>query len=389
MSDLHRPDYQGGGIVNLMASIVTGLGGEERIYPPCRALPPNRLNQYGNVVLLVIDGLGFEFLEQRGPNTALLAHAEGRLSSVFPSTTATAITSFLTATAPQQHGLTGWHMYFKELGCVMAVLPGQARFGGGGLSEARIDTGRLLQHESLFDRIAVPSHSVAPARIARSGFNVAHQGRAELSPYQTLDELFGHVSRIVRQGVRRQFVYAYWPELDHLAHLHGIASRQVHAHLHELDRAFSRFLHEIAGTETLVVVTADHGFIDTSEAHSIELDHHPTLRDALLLPLCGERRAAYCYVRAERRAVFERYVTEELGHCVELRRTDELIEDGWFGLDVPHPRLRERAGDYVMLMKDDYIIKDWLLGEPRYSQVGVHGGVSAAEMYVPLIVADS
>jgi hypothetical protein len=38
-------------------------------------------------------------------------------------------------------------------------------------------------------------------------------------------------------------------------------------------------------------------------------------------------------------------------------------------------------------MKDDYTIKDWIAGEPRYLTIGVHGGVSAAEMHVPLILA--
>ena len=38
-------------------------------------------------------------------------------------------------------------------------------------------------------------------------------------------------------------------------------------------------------------------------------------------------------------------------------------------------------------MKENYILKDWLVGEERYRHVGVHGGVSSAEMGVPLIVA--
>jgi hypothetical protein len=38
-------------------------------------------------------------------------------------------------------------------------------------------------------------------------------------------------------------------------------------------------------------------------------------------------------------------------------------------------------------MKNNYTIKDWILGEQRHLTLGVHGGVSAAEMYVPLIVA--
>jgi hypothetical protein len=40
-------------------------------------------------------------------------------------------------------------------------------------------------------------------------------------------------------------------------------------------------------------------------------------------------------------------------------------------------------------MKDNYTIKDWILGEQRYLAVGVHGGVNAAQRYVPLILAEA
>ncbi|HZA28524.1 MAG TPA: hypothetical protein VE735_02825, partial [Gammaproteobacteria bacterium] len=66
--------------------------------------------------------------------------------------------------------------------------------------------------------------------------------------------------------------------------------------------------------------------------------------------------------------------------------SEELIKGGYFGLGPPHPRLQERIGDYTLIMKDGYVIKDWLPGEERYRHIGVHGGMSAAEMYVPLIV---
>jgi hypothetical protein len=37
-------------------------------------------------------------------------------------------------------------------------------------------------------------------------------------------------------------------------------------------------------------------------------------------------------------------------------------------------------------MKERYVIKDWLPGERHLTQIGVHGGLSAAELYVPLIL---
>ncbi|BAU47637.1 phosphodiesterase [Sulfurifustis variabilis] len=379
------PDYRGGSLVNLMSALLRALGAEPpTAYPPVALLGPDLDRR--TVVLLVVDGMGDEFL-LRTHAPALAGRRRGRLTSVFPSTTATAITTFLTGEAPQQHGLTGWHTYLKELGSIVTVLPFVARHGGESLSRAGIQAGPLLGHTPVFDRLRARSVVVAPERIIHSDFNVAHSGRAELRGFATLAQLFGTVAAVARSATERTYVYAYWSELDHLAHEQGIGSRAVRAHLAELDGAFGRFLAHLRGTDTTVIVTADHGFIDVPPEHNIELDAHPGLAETLVLPLCGERRAPYCYVHPQRRDDFERYVRERLGHACELHESSALIDEGWFGLGPPHPRLHERVGHYTLVMKENWTLKDWLPGERRFVQAGVHGGLTADEMYVPLIVA--
>jgi hypothetical protein len=39
-------------------------------------------------------------------------------------------------------------------------------------------------------------------------------------------------------------------------------------------------------------------------------------------------------------------------------------------------------------MKENFVIKDLVLGEEPYQFIGHHGGVSSAEMFVPLIVVE-
>lgn len=380
-----HPDYHGGSIVNLMASLVVALGGEESLYAPLRALGPGGLGTR-NVVLLVIDGLGYEYLRERRPQGALARHLKARMTSVFPSTTATAITTFLTGTAPQHHALTGWFMYFRELAQVAAILPYRTRQAGTPLALA---PQALLEHVPVFDRIPVRSHVLAPADIAHSAFNTAHVGRARLQAYTTLAQMFAALARIARAPGQRQYVYAYWPTLDRLGHVHGMGSRETAAHLAEVDDAFEQFLARIAGSDTSVIVTADHGFVDATPERTVTLQNHPVLARTLVLPLCGEPRAAYCYVRAEARAAFVDYVNERLSAYAELHESRLLIDSGWFGLGEPHPRLAERVGDYTLVMKDNAIIEDWLPGEKRFAKIGVHGGTSTREMYVPLIVAQA
>lgn len=379
------PDYQGGSIVNLMGSIVRALDGEERLYPPLRALPPAALTRR-NIILLVIDGLGHDWLLAHRPDGPLARNVRDRMTSVFPSTTATAVTTFLSGAAPQQHGITGWFMYFHELRTVLAVLPYRARCAS---AAPKLPAHELLEPLSVFDRIKARSHLIAPDRIVHSEFNTAYRGAARSHGFKSLEQLLGTMTEIARAGGGRKYVYGYWPDLDRLAHEHGSGSREALAHLADLDVAFGKFLDSIVGTSTTVIVTGDHGFIDARTDQTIDVGMHPELARSLSLPLCGEGRAAYCYVRADWRRQFVDYVARHLEQHVDLKESSALMKAGYFGLGPPHPRLHERIGDFTLISRDHALIRQWLPGEPRYVHVGVHGGMSAEEMYVPLIVAEA
>ncbi|HEX9181069.1 MAG TPA: alkaline phosphatase family protein [Burkholderiales bacterium] len=382
-----RPDFAGGSIVNLMASVGQALGTAPGLYVPLEALPPGSLEGARNLVLLVLDGMGDAFLERAGAGSALAAHRRGTLTSVFPPTTATAITAFMTGVAPRQHGLTGWFTYLKETAGVVAVLPFQARHGGGSLRAGGIDPARVFTARPFVDALPVKCFGVCPREIAHSDFNTHHAGRSEIRPYEGLAGLFSGIEAIVRSGGRRQYIYAYYPGLDSLAHVFGIGSPQVAALFSRLDDAFGAFLRDIAGTDTAVVVTADHGFVDVPPGQTVYLEDHPRLADTLVLPLCGEPRLAYCYVHPDRREAFETYVGNELAACATLLPSADLLAGDWFGLGPAHPRLADRVGHYALVMKEGWAVKDWVLGEKRHVHIGCHGGVTADEMRVPLIVA--
>lgn len=390
---MELPDYHGGSVVNLVRSIERALGARPcaaaAAYPELNALPAGALAGARNIVLLLIDGLGYDYLTGAGAGGALHAGLRARITSVFPPTTATAVTSYLSGVGPQQHALTGWHVWLRELGCLAATLRFRPRHGGEPLSRAGIAPRSLYTAESMFDRLAAQSYVVSPADIIDSDYNVAHCGVALRRPYPDLAGLFSTTAEILRSGGERKFIHAYTYELDHAAHTHGCASAELRQKFCEIDAAYARFLNDIAGTDTAVIACADHGFIDSPQASCIELDDHPQLARTLMLPLCGERRTAYCYVQPGQERTFEHYVQTRLAHCAELYRSADLIAQGWFGLGPASPQLEQRVGHYTLLMKDDYTIKDWILGEPRQLTLGVHGGVSAAEMQVPLILAEA
>ena len=92
------PDYHGGGIVNLMSSLIQGLGGTATRYKPLACLPPEEIQAYRRVALIVVDGLGDDLLTTLAPNSCLASLRRGHLTSVFPSTTTSAVPSPLMLT---------------------------------------------------------------------------------------------------------------------------------------------------------------------------------------------------------------------------------------------------------------------------------------------------
>ncbi|HEB97146.1 MAG TPA: phosphodiesterase [Sedimenticola thiotaurini] len=381
------PDYRGGSIVNLMASIGAALDGGQTGYPTLDpALCPD-LGRARTILLLVIDGLGERWLQRHAGGSLLAAHLRGRLTSVCPSTTASAIPAFLTGVAPQQHGFTGWFTWFAELGAQLTVLPFQLRLGGLAVPPGLLSPADLSGAGPFADRLPVPAHLLMPEWLAASRFNLAFSGAAEISGYNGLPDLCRQIVRLARAGDGRRFLHAYWPGYDAIAHEHGAHSTAAEVHFQELDGFFARLLDGLAGSGTALLVTADHGFVDTTAESRLYLERHPRLERMLTMPLCGEPRLAFCYVDAERRPEFERYLEEHLSHAVRVLPSRWLLEEGWFGLGRPHPQLHRRIGDYALLLRHNFSLTGRIPGERRLRHVGVHGGVSEDEMYVPLVYA--
>lgn len=337
-------------------------------------------------MLIVVDGLGYAYLRRNGGGSLLHDHMEGAITSVFPPTTAAAVPAFLTGNPPQQHGLTGWFTYLKEFRSIVAVLPFTERGSGKPLAAEGLGPRQLTSQLSLFERIDAPCHTVMPASIAYSVFNNAFSGGAAVHPFHNMRQMFDTIGRLAGENGRPQYIHAYWPEFDRLAHAYGLASSQVWHHYGLLNDEFTRFKHVLAGTDTIVIITADHGFIDSDPNQLVRIEDHPVLSDALAMPLSGEPRLAYCYVRAAKRSQFEAYVHDELGDQVDIYPSEQLIRSHLFGLGERHPGLSERIGHYVLVAKGRATIRDRVGSEGPVRDIGVHGGTSADEMYVPLVV---
>jgi len=155
------PDYAGGSLVNLMASLVHACGGT----PAHPRLKDVSFEKARNIILLIIDGLGDRLLMQRAAGGELARRRRGTLTSVFPSTTASAITTSYTGRTPLEHGLTGWFTYFGEAGCVAVTDDGHP------VATAMLMR-RALEYTSMFEMPVIEHCEEQTLK----GDGVAHEG---------------------------------------------------------------------------------------------------------------------------------------------------------------------------------------------------------------------
>lgn len=384
---MYKPNYQNGSIVNLMSSIKRVLGGKSK-YKPLEFFDFSNISKK-NIVLIIIDGLGYNYLTKYGKDSFLYKNLKGKMTSVFPATTASAMTTFSTGLAPQQHALTGWFMYLKEIGAVSVILPFTSRAGDLKLTKGKIKYKDIYNEKSFFEDLKVNSISIKHKAYIDSEYSRLVDKGAKKFPFSNLNGFFRQINKSLNTDNNKKYILAYWAKLDSLCHEKGTDSKEAKKHLDELDKKVKFLAKSLKNKNTVIIISADHGLIDTKEKNKIiELKNHPRFVETLAMPLSGEPRVVYCYVKPLKIKEFKNYVKTEFKNACEIYKSDDLVKSNYFGLFEPNERLKDRIGDYVLIMKENYIMKDLVLGEDQNIFIGNHGGVSEEEMFVPLIVIE-
>ncbi len=384
-----RPNYENSSIINIVSSITGAIGADVSAHNPLEGADLTIISKKQNVIFIIIDGLGYNFLQGQ-KETFISKNVIKKCTSVFPSTTATAITSFSTGLSPAQHAVTGWFVYLKELGVVSAILPFKPRYGGDPFSSAEISAEKIFKRSSIFNSIKRKSYMLTNDTIINSDYTTFYSQGSVRVAYErdNIENFFSNLTTLITNISGDKFIYCYWPSFDTLAHKKGIHSTTCSDHYYAFTEALERFSCNIGHTDSIIIATSDHGLVDSTKDEIINFDDHPALKDCLVLPLSGDPRAAYCYVKPHRSEEFESYIHKNLRDKCTLYRSRDMFEEGLFGPGEPDPRLFDRIGDYVLLPSDKYIATDSILGEKPHPYTGHHGGLSEDEMYIPLIVIE-
>jgi hypothetical protein len=92
-------------------------------------------------------------------------------------------------------------------------------------------------------------------------------------------------------------------------------------------------------------------------------------------------------VPEEIRAATAAWLSKRLRNKATVLSIDEALKQGLFGLGKPHQQFRNRVGDLLILPHRDSLIWYEHLKGRKFDLRGMHGGLTADEMLIPLAVA--
>jgi len=356
-----RPEYDGACITNLVPALLE--------WPDAPSWMPPAALAADQVVLLVLDGLGWCQLQDHRDQLPVMSSLEGGpITTVAPSTTAAALTSIATGLPPGEHGVVGYRIRLEN-DVVNMLRWSTDRGDARGAHPPTV----VQPHEAFCgQRPAI----VTRAEFSTTGFTQAHLAGARFHGYRVMSSLVAQVTELVRGG--EPFVYAYYEGVDKVAHEYGLGA-YYRAELRSADTLVSWLLEDLpAGTA--VVIVADHGQVETGDNI---IEPHPTVLASTSMQ-SGEGRFRWLHARPGRaRALYEAARTHHDAHAW-VRTRDEVIDEQWFGPKVGD-ELAARLGDVCLVAKGTVAFHDPADTGP-FRLIGRHGSLTAAEMLVPLLV---
>ncbi len=389
------PDYAGFSICGIPGFIRALFGESPERIDAFKPLIPDPLPE--RVVLLVIDGMGYLHLQDlldRFPD--LFLHELIRsgslipLTSTVPATTATAITTYNTGLTPQEHGMVGYRLYLRETAAITNMI--RLSLHGNDASDAAlaagIDMERFLDVSTLPQQLAatgVAPHVFLSRSIAGSGLSRLLYGKSTtIHPVVNFADMLVAARCTLQAEEGRSFVSLYWGATDTIAHLYGPWTDRFTAELRSIDAALAR---ELAGQvkDTLLIISADHGFVALEDADYVALPDYPELSRDLLLPPVGDSRTAYLHVKDGRKQAAARFIIERFGEDLVCLDSQQALAAGLFGLGPVKPEVPERIGDLVVLSTGQRSLYYPFSEDGKLR--GMHAGITPQEMLVPFIVS--
>lgn len=318
---------------------------------------------YKNIVVVLLDGMGqFVLEESLDENGAFRSHLAGVYKSVFLSTTVAATTSVMSGLQPCEHSWLGWDCYYPQVDKNVTVFRNTVQ----GTEERAADYNVAW---------TVTPYTNVVTTINKAG-GKAYGCAPFLAPYpKSIEAICARIKELCEEP-EWKYIYAYWNQPDGLLHSNGRSSNVVKEVLENIEAVVKKLADELENT--LLIVTADHGHIDTDY---VVLQNYPQICDCMVRLPSLEPRVLNFFIKEGKKKIFEKEFNKEFGDKFLLMPMEEVIARNLFGTGKHHKNFRSMLGDYLAIATDNLSIyfddESWLT---------MHGSLTEDEMLIPFIV---
>lgn len=357
------PDYDSACVTNIIPESIRALMGQQ-----CATWMPDATIGAKKIVLLVLDGLGYQQFERNLALMPTLASFERKwITTVAPSTSATALLSIVTSQSPGRHGIVGYEMLLD--GELFNSL--KWTIDGNDVRDRVVPT-KLQVHPS-FAANSVPV--VTQAHFFDTGFTQAQFQDDQLVGYHVPSAIPLDVWKLCEGD--NTFVYVYYNGIDKAAHAYGFGE-YYSAEIFSVDRIVRDL---IAGLprDCVLLVASDHGQVEVGP----ELVHFDDDIRELCWQYSGEGRFRWLHAHDGRSEELLEKVRERYGDVAWVMSRDEVLRSNMFGTDLPDYYQR-RFGEVAVIASAPVSFANPLRPK-KHPMLCQHGSLTQEEMQVPLL----
>jgi hypothetical protein len=256
-----------------------------------------------------------------------------------------------------------------------------------GLELDNLVTAPTLAHS--LTEAGITTAALFSSHFRNSGFTkMLYRGIAEIRCHHHASDFWTQLRHLLAETRDKPaFFTAYWDGLDTLGHAYGHDTDLWEAEFRTVSHLLAQeFLDRVPSEDregTLLLISADHGQIRIPQEYRLNATEDPELYQHLLIPVVGESRAAFVYVRQGRAAALRDHLEAAYPGWFTVLDSAEALEAGLMGRPITEEALA-RAGELLILPNGDHALQH---SEPPVALVGRHGGLTQDEMLVPLIGA--
>lgn len=331
-------------------------------------------------IVVLVDGLGYWNIVNRIGHAPYLRSLmkeplnQRFIYSCLPSTTVAAMGTFGTGTCPGLTCMTGYTQKNNETGALAQLI----QFRDAPLPE------NLQLQPTIFELLVkqgVRADSVSLPKFENSPLTrAALRGARYISAKTPRARICVAANTTLEPGL----TYMYLRDTDKVGHNYGCDSDEWIASFEQVD-AQLRLLRKKCAPGTLIIITADHGMIQSDPSMCIDIAKNPKLSEGVSM-VAGEPRSVMLYAKdgVSVNDLAKRWA-DELEDKALVRTKRQAISDGVFGEVCD--RANEILGDVIVQAANCVTIVDSRTQTQKaMSLPSVHGSMTRMELEIPCLI---